>query len=408
MPLISTRGSRMPESPIRKLVPYAESAKEKGVLVYHLNIGQPDIKTPDLVLDQMRQLDRTIIEYSHSAGFASYREGLVQYYKSNNINVGAEEILISTAGSEAILFALLSCMNEGEEIIIPEPFYTNYSGFAEIAGVIVRPITTKIEDGFALPEISAFEEVINRKTKAIMICNPNNPTGCLYSREELESLKKIVLQHNLYLISDEVYREFCYDGKEHFSALNLEGIDQHTILVDSVSKRYSMCGARIGMLISKNKDIMRTALKYAQARLSPPTFGQIAAESALDTPASYFEEVAKEYVKRRDFVINALNKMKGVFCPTPSGAFYTIARLPIDDCDSFCQWLLEEFTYNNATVMLAPASGFYATQGLGKDEVRIAYVLNIDDLGKAMECLERALEEYPGRKDKNEPVGINH
>ena len=384
----------MPESPIRKLVPFAEAAKARGTKVYHLNIGQPDIETPVGVLEHMRNLDRRVIEYSHSAGFVSYREGLVSYYANHNIHVDKDEILVTTAGSEAILFAMLSCMNPGDEIIVPEPYYTNYSGFAGAAAVNVIPVTSRIEDGFALPPISDFEPLITEKTKAIMVCNPNNPTGYLYSEQELQSLKELVKKHDLYLIADEVYREFCYDGNVHFSAMHLEGIDDHVLLVDSVSKRYSMCGARVGTLISKNKKVMQTALKYAQARLSPPTFGQIAAEAALDTPQSYFDEVSAEYVKRRDLVVKLLNQIEGVFCPKPSGAFYVIAQLPVDDCDQFCQWLLEEFNHNNETVMLAPASGFYATEGLGKNEVRIAYVLNERDLTKAMACLEAALETY--------------
>ncbi|MBL4657247.1 MAG: pyridoxal phosphate-dependent aminotransferase [Flavobacteriales bacterium] len=395
MPDISKRGAAMPESPIRKLVPYAEAAKSRGTTVYHLNIGQPDIETPSVVLDHMRNLDRTVIEYSHSAGFVSYRRGLVKYYSDNNIHVTEDEIIVTTAGSEAISFAMLSCMNPGDEIIIPEPYYTNYSGFASAAAINVVPVTSGIEDGFALPPIEDFEPVITPKTKAIMVCSPNNPTGYLYSEEELNSLKELVKKHDLYLIADEVYREFCYDGNEHFSVMHLEGIDDHVLLVDSVSKRYSMCGARVGTLITKNKKVLETALKYAQARLSPPTFGQIAGEAALQTPQSYFDEVSAEYVKRRDLVVELLNQMDGVFCPKPSGAFYVIARLPVADCDKFCQWLLEDFDLNGETVMMAPASGFYTTPGLGKNEVRIAYVLNENDLRNAMACLKEALEVYP-------------
>ena len=397
MPQISLRGAAMPASPIRKLVPYAETAKANGVKVYHLNIGQPDIETPIEVLDHMRNLDRTVIEYSHSAGYVSYREGLTKYYAQHNITVTTDEILVTTAGSEAILFAMLSCMNPGDEIIIPEPFYTNYSGFAGAASVSVVPVTSNIEDGFALPPIADFEPLITDKTRAIMVCNPNNPTGYLYSKEEMESLAELVKRHDLYLIADEVYREFCYDGNEHFSAMHLDGIDDNVLLVDSVSKRYSMCGARVGTLISKNKLVIQTALKYAQARLSPPTFGQIAAEAALSTPQSYFDEVSAEYVKRRDLVVKLLNEIDGVFCPKPSGAFYVIARLPVDDCDKFCQWLLEEFQLDGQTVMMAPASGFYATEGLGLNEVRIAYVLNEDDLTQAMACLKAALQAYPDK-----------
>jgi len=387
----------MPESPIRKLVPFAEAAKARGTKVHHLNIGQPDIETPVEVMDHMRSMNRKVIEYSHSAGFISYREGLTEYYSKHNIHLTADDIMVTTAGSEALLFAMLSCMNPGDEILIPEPYYTNYSGFAGAAAVKVVPVTSYIEDGFALPPIADFEPLITEKTKAIMVCNPNNPTGYLYSREEMESLKNLVKEHDLYLIADEVYREFCYDGHEHFSAMHLEGIDDHVLLVDSVSKRYSMCGARVGTLISKNKKVMGTALKYAQARLSPPTFGQIAAEAALQTPQSYFDAVSAEYVKRRNLVVKLLNDMDGVFCPNPSGAFYVIARLPIDDGDRFCQWLLEAFELNGQTVMMAPASGFYATEGLGKNEVRVAYVLNQDDLRAAMACLKAALDSYPGR-----------
>ncbi|HIA10657.1 MAG TPA: pyridoxal phosphate-dependent aminotransferase [Flavobacteriales bacterium] len=398
MPRISDRGKSMPESPIRKLVPYAEAAKAKGLEVYHLNIGQPDIESPAVALDKIRNLSDKVIEYSHSAGNESYRKGLAAYYESVGIHVSHKEILVTTAGSEAIIFGLMSCLNPGDEVIIPEPFYTNYNGFATMSGVKVTPITSQIDDGFSLPSMEEFESSINERTKAIILCNPNNPTGYLYSQDELESLRELVLKHDLYLFADEVYREFCYDGKEHFSAMNLEGLEEHVVLIDSVSKRYSMCGARVGTLVSRNKALMSTVLKYAQARLSPPSFGQIAAEAALATPASYFEEVKDEYVKRRDLVVEALNKMEGVFCPEPSGAFYVIARLPIDDCDKFCQWLLEDFSHEGKTVMLAPASGFYATAGLGIDEVRIAYVLNTESLTQAMEALEIALKEYPGRK----------
>lgn len=398
MPTISTRGNQMPESPIRKLVPYAEEAKRRGIRVYHLNIGQPDIETPKIVLNKIKNVDIPVIEYSHSAGFESYRRGLANYYKGLNIDVDYNDIIITTGGSEAILFGLMTCLNPGDEIIIPEPFYTNYNGFCCVADVTVRSVTSHIENGFALPLISEFEKLITSKTKAIMICNPNNPTGYLYSKEELESLKDIVKKHNLYLFSDEVYREFCYDGKEHFSAMHLEGIEQNVIMVDSISKRYSLCGARIGAIISKNKEVMQTALKYAQTRLSPPTFGQIAGEAALETPSSYFDEVSDEYRVRRNLIVESLNKIEGVFCPKPSGAFYVIARLPIDDCDKFCQWLLEEFEFEKQTVMLAPATGFYSTKGSGTNEVRIAYVLNTNALKSAMRCLEEGLKAYPGRR----------
>lgn len=394
MPGISTRGRQMPESPIRKLVPYAEAAKIRGIKVYHLNIGQPDIETPKNALNKIKNIALPVIEYSHSAGFESYRRGLVKYYRQHNIEVEHTDILITTGGSEAILFGLMTCLNPGDEIIIPEPFYTNYNGFCCASGVSVRSVTSKIENGFALPPVSEFEKLITSKTRAIMLCNPNNPTGYLYSKKELEQLSDIVKKHNLYLFSDEVYREFCYDGKKHFSVMNLEGIEQNAIMVDSISKRYSMCGARVGAIVSKNKDVMKTALKYAQARLSPPTFGQIAGEAALETPFSYFEDVSRQYTERRDLVVESLNNIKGVFCPKPSGAFYVIARLPIDDCDKFCRWLLEDFEFNRQTVMLAPATGFYSTKGFGKDEVRIAYVLNIDSLINAMKCLEEGLKQY--------------
>ena len=398
MPEISKRGMEMPESPIRKLVPYAEEAKKRGIRVFHLNIGQPDIKSPDVIFNRIKGIDLNLIEYRHSAGFGAYREKLSAYYTRHNIKITAQNILVTTGGSEAILFGFLSCLNAGDEVIIPEPFYTNYNGFACAAGIKITPVTSKIEDGFALPPISAFEKKITSRTKAIMICNPNNPTGYLYSEEELELLKQLAIKHDLFLFSDEVYREFCYDGNVHFSAMNLKGADQHVILIDSVSKRYSMCGARVGALISRNNAVLQTALKYAQARLSPPTLGQIAAEAAIDTPAAYFEEVQSEYALRRDLVVNALNKMKGVYCPKPGGSFYVIAQLPIDDTDRFCRWLLEDFSYKNQTVMLAPATGFYASPGMGKNEARIAYVLNIEDLAKAMECLDVALKQYPGKR----------
>lgn len=397
MPKISNKGLQMPASPIRKLVPFAEQAKKKGIKIYHLNIGQPDIETPDTMLNAIHTFSPKVVEYSHSAGIESYRKKLAGYYKSYNIDVDHNDIMITTGGSEAIQIAMMTCLNPGDEIIVPEPFYANYNGFAVQAGVTVKPIRSYIETGFALPPISEFKKIITPKTKAIMICNPGNPTGYLYSRAELESLKEIVKEHDLFLFSDEVYREFCYDGKEYVSVMHLQGIEQNVILMDSISKRYSACGARIGALISKNKEVMATALKFGQARLSPPTFGQVAAEAAIDTPASYFEKVKKEYVSRRDFVVDALNKMDGVFCPKPSGAFYCIAQLPIDNADKFCQWLLEEFNHNQQTVMLAPATGFYSQPTIGVDQVRIAYVLNLTDLKNAMECLDAALKVYPGR-----------
>ncbi|NPD45906.1 MULTISPECIES: pyridoxal phosphate-dependent aminotransferase [unclassified Lentimicrobium] len=397
MPGISNKGKLMPESPIRKLVPYAEAAKKRGVKVYHLNIGQPDIKTPEVALDAIRNYDEKVVAYSHSAGHQQYREKLAAYYKKNNIGVDADDIIVTAGASEAILFAIQSIMDEGDEIIIPEPFYANYNGFATNAGVKVKPIFSDIKDGFSLPPISEFEKAVTDKTKAIMVCNPNNPTGYLYSKDELEVLKQIALKYDLYLIADEVYREFVYDGEEHFSVMNLEGLDQHSILIDSVSKRYSACGFRIGCMISKNKEVMATAMKFAQARLSPPSFGQVASEAALETPMSYFEEVIEEYLLRRNVVVESLNKMDGVYCPNPKGAFYVVAKLPIDNSDRFCQWMLEDFAYENQTVMLAPASGFYSTEGLGKDEIRISYVLNTDDLKSSMIVLEEALKVYPGR-----------
>lgn len=397
MPGISNKGKLMPESPIRKLVPYAEAAKKRGVKVYHLNIGQPDIKTPEVALDAIRNYDEKVVAYSHSAGHQQYREKLAAYYKKNNIGVDADDIIVTAGASEAILFAIQSIMDEGDEIIIPEPFYANYNGFATNAGVKVKPIFSDIKDGFSLPPISEFEKAVTDKTKAIMVCNPNNPTGYLYSKDELEVLKQIAIKYDLYLIADEVYREFVYDGEEHFSVMNLEGLDQHSILIDSVSKRYSACGFRIGCMISKNKEVMATAMKFAQARLSPPSFGQVASEAALETPMSYFEEVIEEYLLRRNVVVQSLNKIEGVYCPNPKGAFYVVAKLPIDDSDRFCQWILEDFAFENQTVMLAPASGFYSTEGLGKDEIRISYVLNTDDLKNSMIVLEEALKVYPGR-----------
>jgi aspartate aminotransferase len=397
MPSISEKGQAMPASPIRKLIPFAEQAKKRGVKIYHLNIGQPDIETPQVMLDAVRNNNLKVIEYSHSAGIESYRKKLAGYYHRYGINVDFTEIMITTGGSEAIEIAMMTCLNEGDEVIIPEPFYANYNGFGIQAGITIHPIVSKIDDGFALPPISEFEKLITPRTKAIMICNPGNPTGYLYTRQELEALRDLVKKHDLYLFADEVYREFCYDGKEYFSVLNLEGIEQNVVLMDSVSKRYSACGIRIGALISRNKSVMETALKFAQARLSPPTFGQIAAEAAIDTPDSYFEAVTKEYVARRDYMVEALNKMEGVFCPKPSGAFYAIVQLPIDDSDVFCQWILESFEHQKQTVMMAPATGFYSTPGAGKNQVRIAYVLNLESLKNAMECLEVALKQYPGR-----------
>jgi len=395
---ISDRGQQMPPSPIRKLVPYAEAAKRKGVHVFHLNIGQPDVETPPAIINAVKNADITVLEYSHSAGNESYRKKLVQYYKSVDINVSHDEIIITTGGSEAIQFGFFTCLNPGDEVIIPEPYYANYNGFAVAAGVKVVPITSRIENGFALPPIADFEKVITEKTKAIVVCNPNNPTGYLYSRQEMEDLKTICLKHNLYLFSDEAYREFCYDGA-YISALHLEGLEQNVVLMDTVSKRYSACGARLGAFVTKNKEVYNAAMKFAQARLSPPGLAQILGEAAVDLPASYFDEPKGEYMARRDLLVSRLNAMTGVFCPNPGGAFYAIARLPIDDADKFCQWLLESFSHNGNTVMLAPATGFYGTPGLGKDEVRLAYVLNRQDISDAMDCLEAALKQYPGRTE---------
>ncbi len=386
----------MPPSPIRKLVPFAEAAKKRGIKVYHLNIGQPDIETPPAILDAVRNADIKVLEYSHSAGNESYRRKLVEYYKRVGINVSHDQIIVTTGGSEAIMFGFFSCLNPGDEVIIPEPFYANYNGFACAAGVNVVPITSHIENGFALPPIEDFEKVITNKTRAVIICSPNNPTGYLYSREEMEALKKICLNHQLYLFSDEAYREFCYDG-EYVSAMHLDGLDQHVLLMDTISKRYSACGARLGALVTKNKEVYDVAMKFAQARLSPPGLAQIMGEAAVDLPGNYFDEPKSEYLKRRDTLVSRLNAMPGVFCPSPGGAFYAMARLPIDDSDKFCQWLLESFSHNKQTVMLAPATGFYGSKGLGLNEVRLAYVLNSKDLNHAMDCLEKALEQYPGR-----------
>jgi aspartate aminotransferase len=396
MPKISNRGAEMPASPIRKLVPFAEAAKREGVKVYHLNIGQPDIETPPAVMDAVRKADIKVLEYSHSAGNESYRKKLVEYYRGVGIEVTHHEIMITTGGSEAIQFGFLACLNPGDEVIIPEPFYANYNGFACAAGVHVVPITSHIQDGFALPPIADFEQKITANTKAIVICNPNNPTGYLYSRAELEALRQLCIKHDLYLFSDEAYREFCYGG-EFVSALQLEGLEQHAIVMDTISKRYSACGARIGAFVTQNKELYQTVLKFAQARLSPPGLAQILGEAAVDLPSHYFDEPKAEYLRRRDLMVARLNAMDGVFCPNPGGAFYAIAQLPIDDSDRFCQWLLEEFRHEKQTVMLAPATGFYGTAGLGKKEVRLAYVLNLTDLSAAMDCLEEAIRQYPGR-----------
>jgi aspartate aminotransferase len=397
MPAISQKAQFMPASPIRKLVPFAEEAKRKGRTVYHLNIGQPDIETPEIVRDGMRQLDMKVVEYSNSEGMLIYRNGLVDYYASKSISVDVSDILITTGGSEALVFAFMTCFNPGDEIIIPEPFYANYNGFAVMAGVKVIPVMSEISNGFALPPIHAFESLITSRTKGILICNPGNPTGYLYSKDELIQLQDLVLRRDLYLIADEVYREFAYDDVVPESIMSLNGIENNAIMIDSVSKRYSMCGARIGALITRNKSVISAALKFAQARLSPPTFGQLAGILALKTPASYFDGVVSEYAKRRDILVNGLNAIPGVICPKPKGAFYCIAQLPIDNSDNFCQWMLEHFEHENQTVMMAPATGFYSQPQPGLQQVRLAYVLNTDSLSRAVDCLRIALEKYPNR-----------
>ncbi|HEY4788755.1 MAG TPA: pyridoxal phosphate-dependent aminotransferase [Bacteroidales bacterium] len=397
MPQISKKGHQMPASPIRKLVPFSEDAKRRGVKVYHLNIGNPDLPTPALAIEAVKHLGMKTIEYGHSAGDESLRKKMALYYKKRDIHVEASEILVTSGGSEALLFGMMSCMNTDEEAIVPEPFYANYYGFSLTAGMKIVPISSTIENGFALPPIEEFEKVITPRTKSIIICNPNNPTGYLYSQKELETLRDIVKKHDLFLFSDEVYREFCYDGLRHFSAMNLKGIEENVVLVDSMSKRFSACGIRVGALVSHNKDVISTALKFGQQRLCPPVLGQLAAEAALDSTDDYYTGIQIEYTKRRDFLVGALNQMPGVVCPKPQGAFYVIAKLPVDDSENFAQWLLSDFSYENQTVMVAPASGFYSTEGLGKNEVRLAYVLNVDDLRNAMKCLAEALKVYPGR-----------
>jgi aspartate aminotransferase len=401
---ISKRGHEMPSSPIRKLVPFAEAAKKKGTKVFHLNIGQPDIETPKVCLDAVRNADFKVLEYSHSGGNESYRKKLVAYYAKNNIDVNYHEIIITTGGSEAILFGFMACMDAGDEVIVPEPFYANYNGFAIQADVTVVPIRSSIESGFALPPIEDFEKAITPKTKAIVVCNPNNPTGYLYSAAEMETLKEIVIKHNLFLFADEAYREFCYEGT-HTSAMQLKGAENNVILMDTISKRYSACGGRIGAFVTKNKEVHDAAMKFAQARLSPPYYAQILGEAAVDLPDDYFDTTKAEYKLRRDTIVKRLNAIEGVFCPNPGGAFYAMARLPIDDSDKFCQWLLESFSHNGATLMLAPATGFYSTPGLGKNEVRLAYVLSVDAINQAMDCLEVALKEYPGVRPPQSPKG---
>lgn len=388
----------MPASPIRKLVPYADAAKQKGVKVYHLNIGQPDIETTSKALNAIHNYDEKVIMYSHSAGNLSYREKLCEYYAKVNINVTPDDIIVTNGASEALLFAFMTIMNPDDEVIIPEPFYANYNGFAITSGVKVKPIFSSIETGFALPPIADFEKAITPNTKAILICNPNNPTGYLYSEAELEVLRELAVKYDLFLIADEVYREFCYDGSKHHSTMHLKGVEDNVILIDSVSKRYSACGLRVGCLVSKNKEVINTAMKFAQARLSPPSIGQVAAEAAIDTDDDYFKDIVKEYEARRNVVVEGINKIDGAYCPCPKGAFYIVAHLPIDDSEKFCKWMLTDFNYEGKTVMMAPASGFYSTKGLGTSEVRISYCLNVNDLTDAMKVLAKALEVYPGRK----------
>jgi aspartate aminotransferase len=397
MPKISHKGQHMPASPIRKLTPYADMAKIAGKKVYHLNIGQPDIETPEGMLNAVKNIDFKVWAYTASEGTLAYRKKLTGYYNKLGYNITPENIIVTTGGSEAITISMMACLDPGDEVIIPEPFYANYNGFACQSDIVVKPILSYIENGFALPPIAEFEKLITLKTKAIIICSPNNPTGYLYSKEELEALKVLALKYDLYLLSDEAYREFCYDGRTFISPMHLNGLDENVIILDTVSKRYSACGARLGCLITKNKSVLAAALKFAQARLSPGMVEQIAGEAAVDTPDEYFKAVNKEYTNRRNTLVNALNKMEGVFCPNPGGAFYVVAQLPIDNADKFCQWMLESFTYDNQTVMMAPATGFYSTPGAGLNEVRLAYVLNNNDIEKAMICLEEALKVYPGR-----------
>ena len=399
MPKISVRGHEMPESPIRKLAPLAYAAKDRGVHVYHLNIGQPDLPTPKAALDAIRNIDRRILEYSPSQGYLSYRRKLVDYYRKYNIDVTPDDINITSGGSEAVLFSFLACLNPGDEIIVPEPAYANYMAFAISAGAVIRTIATTIEEGFSLPKVEKFEELINERTRAILICNPNNPTGYLYTRREMNQIRDLVKKYDLYLFSDEVYREFIYTGSPYISACHLEGIEQNVILIDSVSKRYSECGIRIGALVTKNAEVRKAVMKFCQARLSPPLIGQIAAEASLDEPEEYSREVYDEYVERRKCLIDGLNRIPGVYSPIPMGAFYTVARLPVDDAERFCAWCLSEFQYEGETVMMAPAAGFYTTPGAGRDQVRLAYVLKKEDLNRALFVLQKALEAYPGRKN---------
>ena len=397
MPTISIRGNEMPASPIRKLAPLADDAKKRGVHVYQLNIGQPDLPTPKEALDAIRNIDRTVLEYSPSQGYLSYRKKLVEYYRKYDIMLSTDDIIVTTGGSEAVLFAFMSCLNPGDEIIIPEPAYANYMAFAISAGAVIRTVTCNIEDGFALPSVHKFEELINERTKAILICNPNNPTGYLYTRREMNQIRDLVEKYDLYLFSDEVYREYIYTGSPYISACHFKGIEQNVVLIDSVSKRYSECGIRIGALVTKNEEVRKAVMKFCQARLSPPLIGQIAAEASMDAPESYGRDVYDEYVERRKCLIDGLNRIPGVYSPIPMGAFYTVARLPVDDSEKFCAWCLTDFNYEGETVMMAPASGFYITPGAGKNEVRIAYVLKKEDLARALVVLRKALEAYPGR-----------
>lgn len=399
MPQISVRGMEMPESPIRKLAPLSDAAKKRGVHVYHLNIGQPDLPTPQVALDAIKNIDRRILEYSPSAGYRSYREKLVGYYERFNINLTADDIIVTAGGSEAVLFAFLSCLNPGDEIIVPEPAYANYMAFAISAGAVIRTVTTTIEEGFSLPKVEKFEELINERTRAILICNPNNPTGYLYTRREMNQIRDMVNKYDLFLFSDEVYREFIYTGSPYISACHLEGIEDNVVLIDSVSKRYSECGIRIGALITKNEKVRKAVMKFCQARLSPPLIGQVVAEASLDVPEDYLRDTYDEYVERRKCLIDGLNMIPGVYSPIPMGAFYTVAKLPVDDAEKFCAWCLSDFEYEGETVFMAPAAGFYTTPGLGVNEVRIAYVLNKSDLNRALFILSKALEAYPGKTE---------
>ena len=401
MPILSNKGLRMPDSPIRKLTPFANAAKERGVHVIHLNIGQPDIETPDIAMQAIRDIDRKVLEYSPSEGYSSYRKGLSQYYHGVGVDVTSEDILVTTGGSEALMFAFLACLNPGDEIIIPQPFYANYNAFAEIAGVHIVHVTASIENGFALPPMEDFEAMVNERTKAILICNPGNPTGTNYADSDLEGLAKLVKKNDLFLFADEVYREFTYGGELPRSIMSIPGIEEHAVMIDSVSKRYSMCGARVGCLVTRNSEVKSAAMKFAMARLSPPTVAQIAAEAALQTPDSYFDAVRSEYMKRRDELVNGLNQIEGVECPMPGGAFYAVAKLPIDDADLFCQWMLDSFVWEGSTVMMAPNTGFYATPELGKQEVRMAYVLNLEEIQKAVQCLRHGLKAYAALTDRS-------